>query len=78
MKITNVQVIYSVDDTAQTIRGDVNASGKFDLTDIVTMQKWLLADKTVTLKNWKAGDLYEDGQLDVFDLAMMKRALFTT
>ena len=40
MKITNVQVIYSVDDTAQTIRGDVDASGKFDLTDIVTMQKW--------------------------------------
>jgi hypothetical protein len=30
------------------------------------------------MKNWKAGDLYEDGQLDVFDLAMMKRALFTT
>ena len=57
------------------VEGDVNADGKFDISDVVLLQKWLLGVSDVTLPNWKAGDLCEDGKLNVLDLCMMKRKL---
>lgn len=57
-----------------TASGDVNADGAFDLTDLVTVQKWLLGDDA-ELNDWKAADLCGDGYIDVFDLGLMKRAL---
>ena len=57
------------------ITGDVNADGKFDITDVVLLQKWLLAVPDTHLADWKAADLCEDGRLDVFDLCMMKKEL---
>lgn len=72
MKITNVQVIYAVSDTLQ---GDVNADGKFDIADVVLLQKWLLAVPNTKLADWKAADLCEDDKLNVFDLCLMKRKL---
>lgn len=59
------------------IRGDVNADGEFTVADVVALQKWLLAVPNVKLANWKAGDLCEDGRLDVFDLCLMKRELLS-
>lgn len=58
------------------VQGDVNADGKFDIADIVTLQKWLLAVPGVQLADWKAADLYADGKVDVFDLCMMRQKLF--
>lgn len=57
------------------IQGDVNADGKFNVSDVVIFQKWLLADPSAKLDNWKAADFCEDNRLDVFDLCLMKRAL---
>lgn len=57
------------------VRGDVNGDGAFNISDAVTLQKWLLADPDAKLADWKAGDLCEDNRLDVFDLVMMKREL---
>ena len=56
--------------------GDVNADGNFNIADVVLMQKWLIALDGAELVNWRAGDLCENGRLDIFDLIMMKRALF--
>jgi len=55
------------------LSGDVNSDGKFNVADIVMMQKWLLCAGDLT--NWKAGDLCEDDRIDVFDLCLMKRLL---
>jgi arabinoxylan arabinofuranohydrolase len=57
--------------------GDVNADGKFDIADVVLLQKWLLAVPDTKLADWKAADLYDDNRLDVFDLCMMKRKLIS-
>ena len=54
------------------VKGDVNADGKFDISDVVLLQKWLLGSSDVTLPNWKAADFCEDGKLNVLDLCMMK------
>jgi hypothetical protein len=55
--------------------GDVNADGKFDIADVVLLQKWLLAVPDTKLADWKAANYYNDNRLDVFDLCLMKRKL---
>lgn len=61
--------------TPQTTEGDVNSDGKFNIADLVSLQKWILAVSDTELKNWKAADLCEDGEINVFDLVLMKRLL---
>lgn len=58
-----------------TLKGDVNNDGVFSVADAILLQKWLLTVPDTHLANWKAADFYEDDQLDVFDLCLMKRAL---
>lgn len=57
------------------VLGDVNADGEFSISDIVVMQKWILAVPDVKLSDWKAGDLCKDNIINVFDLCLMKRLL---
>lgn len=56
-----------------TVRGDVNADGKFTVNDVVMMQKYLLGAGTLTAP--EAGEMLNDSVLDAFDLAVMKREL---
>ena len=57
------------------INGDVNGDGEFNISDVVLLQKWLLAVPNTHLSQWQAADLCKDERLDVFDLCMMKREL---
>ena len=41
-------------------KGDVNADGKFSTADIVSLQKWLLAESNTKLADWQAGDFSAD------------------
>lgn len=61
--------------SADTIKCDVNADGIFSISDVATLQKWLLTVPDTELIDYKAVDLCEDGKLDVFDLCMMKNLL---
>ena len=60
---------------SNSVCGDVNADGKFNVADVVALQKWLLAIPDTKLADWKAGNLCNDNRLDVFDLCLMKREL---
>ncbi len=60
-----------------SISGDCNNDGEFSVSDVVMLQKWLLADPSAKLTNWKAADLCKDDKLDVFDLCLMKRILIS-
>ena len=62
-------------ETPSQIKGDVNADGAFNISDVILLQKWLLAIPDTHLADWKAGDLCEDDRLDVFDLCLMKQKL---
>ncbi|MBR6617870.1 MAG: glycoside hydrolase N-terminal domain-containing protein [Oscillospiraceae bacterium] len=55
--------------------GDVNEDGKFNIPDVIMLQKWLLGSDEIG--NWKAGDFCGDGILNAFDLALMKRELLS-
>ena len=59
----------------EKIKGDVNADGALNVADVVLLQKWLLAVPGVKLGEGKVADLYEDGNLNVLDLAVMKQKL---
>lgn len=56
-----------------SVSGDVNSDGQFNVADVVMLQKWLICAGDIT--DWQAGDLCEDGCIDVFDLCVMKREL---
>lgn len=58
----------------ETVKGDVNADGVFDISDIVMMQKWLLGSNV--LVDWSSGDLNGDDRIDAMDLCQMKQNLF--
>lgn len=55
----------------EKIKGDVNADGIFSILDIVMLQKYLVNAGDIT--DAEAGDLCENGRLDVFDLCVMKK-----
>ena len=57
------------------VKGDANTDGKFDISDVVMLQKWLVGSPDASLFNWTAADLRKDGRLDSFDLAYMKTYL---
>ena len=64
-----------IEDTTVNIKGDVNDDGEFSISDLVLFQKWLLAVPDTELADWKSADLCEDGNLDVFDLCLMRKVL---
>ena len=59
----------------EKIKGDVNADGALNVADVVLLQKWLLAVPGIKLGEGEVADLYEDGNLNVLDLAVMKQKL---
>ncbi len=52
------------------VKGDVNADGEFNISDLVMMQRYLIENGSLT--DWTAGDLCEDGVIDIFDLSAMR------
>lgn len=60
-------------EAAEPVPGDVNADGVLSVPDIVLFQKWLL-HMDVTLPDGNAADGNGDGILNVFDMALLKRA----
>lgn len=76
-KVDNNMTITVTDklDVDNFKKGDVNMDGAFNVSDVVLLQKWLLAEPDVTLNIWKAADLCEDGTLNIFDLCLLKKEL---
>ena len=57
--------------------GDINGDGSFGVSDVVTLQKYLLNAPDIKIINWYAADMCPDGELNIFDLIFMKRELVT-
>ncbi|MCR4887966.1 MAG: dockerin type I repeat-containing protein [Ruminococcus sp.] len=59
----------------ETVAGDVNSDGIFNISDAVIVQKWLLSADTTNLRDWEAADFCRDNKLDMYDFCIMKREL---
>jgi hypothetical protein len=57
------------------VQGDVNSDGEFSVADIVMLQNFILGK--AELADWQAGDLYQDGVIDSFDLTAMRKLIIT-
>lgn len=53
--------------------GDCNSDGKFGISDVVMLQKWLVGSGK--LDCWQNADFNNDNRVDVFDLVLMKQSL---
>ena len=67
------------DEPAQTRQlGDVDADGTVSVADIILMQKFMLGIQALpTWEDAYYADLTQDGMVDIFDLALLKRTVFT-
>lgn len=74
VKVKNLSLV-DITPKELVIQGDVNDDGKYDLSDFVLFQRWLLGSPTARLDNWEAADLCKDGRLDSFDMCLMRRRL---
>ena len=63
----------NLEQNSHKIKGDVNADNEFSISDIVMMQRFLI--RISTLNDFEAGDLTEDGIINVFDLVAMKQLI---
>ncbi len=64
-------------DEPTTVPGDLNSDSTLDLTDLILLQKYLLAAEPLTAEQLSAADLDGDGVCDVYDLALMKHTLLS-
>ena len=64
------------DKSVKSVTGDVNSDGKFDVADLVAMQKYLLYGEGIS--DWQAGDLSEDSRIDIFDLVLMRKLIINS
>ena len=55
--------------------GDVNEDGVVTVADIVLLQKYLLAAKTLSNDQWLAADMNQDGAVNGFDLALLRQEI---
>ena len=60
---------------SETISGDVNTDGVFNIADVVSMQNYIIGKDI--LKDWQAGDINNDNIIDVFDLCSMKKMILS-
>jgi len=66
---------------AKGIQGDIDASGKLGVTDLIALRRWLANPNEFsgwyysTMYQWDCADLNGDGKLNVIDLALMKQKL---
>lgn len=59
--------------SSEFIEGDVNADGKFNVADAVSLQKYICGKGEI--KNAQAADMCKDSRIDVFDMILMRREI---
>ena len=59
--------------TFESVRGDVNGDGRFNVADLAVMQSFLLGRAELAVPS--EGDLCADGTVDVFDMVSMRKML---
>ena len=75
--LKNAVIHYQASGIQKLVTGDVNSDGKFNIADVVLLQKWLLTVPDIQLADWRAADINGDERLNVFDLCLMRRALLS-
>lgn len=68
----------SIARSEESVKGDVNADGYFNIADIVQLQKWLISAIDSKLDKWTEADFNSDNIINSLDLSLMKNALINS
>lgn len=76
---TNVQTTTASTTTASVNtsvqKGDVNSDKSVNVSDIVSLQKYLIKTEQLNESGFKAADLNDDNKINIFDLIILKRVI---
>lgn len=73
----NDELVWGVEPESDlNLLGDTNQDKQISLLDVITLQKYLLTLTTFNQAQFTAGDMNENGIVNVFDLALLKREVF--
>ena len=56
--------------------GDVNGDSKINVPDVILLQKYLLNFETLDMSAFTKADCSGDGNVNAFDLSILKRRIF--
>lgn len=59
------------------VPGDVNGDLLFNVADIVALQRYILNMPGAKINDWYSADLCSDGEINIFDVVVMRRELLT-
>ena len=68
-----VKTTETVPAEPKNVIGDVNGDDKFDLSDLVTLSKWLVKNEDITITD--NADINDDGEMNVLDFILAKRII---
>ena len=63
------------EELSSNLKGDVNMDGELTVSDVIMLQKYLLKTESFTLGNYVNADTYVEGNVNAFDLAMLKHII---
>lgn len=66
---------FTIEEDYEGLKGDGNLDGKVNVSDLVLLQKWILAKPDTTIECWQNFDMNNDNVLNVFDLCLLKRVI---
>lgn len=60
-----------------TVKGDLDLNDRFSLSDIVTMQNYLLGKAELSQQAFLNADINGDGSADIFDMCLLRKELIS-
>ncbi len=73
----NVYTSDSGDCEPSLTPGDINYDSEIDVLDVILLQQYLLQLEVFNIDTFRAADYDDDGAVNAFDLAMLKRKIFS-
>ena len=61
--------------SGETMKGDLNADNKLTVADVIALQKYLHGKNPYTAEKFISADMNNDGNVNIFDLSLMKKTL---
>lgn len=58
-------------------KGDINSDKSVNVSDIVSLQKYLIKTEQLNESGFKAADLNDDNKINIFDLVILKRIIIS-
>lgn len=68
---------WSLEPVETEIKGDLNTDNTLSLLDLIVLQRHLVTLETISNEQFHLADMNADGNVDIYDLALLKHAVLT-